>query len=216
MIAAIGLQAHSALASTCYGTAKKGRIEGAVPLPSDGPNFEAYSSLGVLLRRNYVHEKVRETVLAAYALLEKRIPEQIFVYGETGWPSGGDFSPHKTHQNGLSVDFMVPLRNRQGKAVEFPASVTNKFGYGLEFDAKGRLDELQIDFDAVALHLQALDEAAQKTGIRIRHVIIEPEYQGMLRAAPAWKNLSYPLYPHKVWIRHDEHYHVEFQISCKP
>jgi len=210
------LMSSPGLASTCFGTPKSGSIEGSVPLPSDGPNFKAYSSLGVLLRRNYVHEKVHDTVVAAYALLAKRLPGQSFVYGETGWPKGGDFYPHKTHQNGLSVDFMVPLRSQAGTAVEFPASVTNKWGYGLEFDTKGRLGELSIDFDAVALHLQALDEAAQKTGIRIRHVIFEPSYQGMLRAAPAWKSLSFPLYPNKVWIRHDEHYHVEFQIPCEP
>ncbi|WP_141733572.1 penicillin-insensitive murein endopeptidase [Oligoflexus tunisiensis] len=215
VLAALSLKSSPGPASTCFGTPSKGRIEGAVPLPSDGPNFKAYSYMGVVLRRNYVHEKVRDVVVDAYARLEKHVADQMFVYGETGWPKGGDFSPHKTHQNGLSVDFMVPVRTQQGKAVEFPASVTNKFGYGLEFDAKGRWEDLEIDFNAMALHLQALDEAAQKSGIRIRHVIFEPSYQGMLRAAPAWKKLSFPLYPHKVWIKHDEHYHVEFQIACK-
>jgi penicillin-insensitive murein endopeptidase len=216
LLAVFGFAASPIEASTCYGTPKKGRIEGAVALPTSGPNFKAYSLVGVTLRRNYVHEKVRDLVVAAYAILEKKLPDQTFVYGETGWPKGGDFAPHKTHQNGLSVDFMVPLRNAKGEAVEFPSSVTNKWGYGLEFDTKGRLGDLTIDFNAIALHLQALDEAAQKAGISIRHVIFEPEYQGMLRAAPAWKKLSFPLYPNKVWIRHDEHYHVEFQMDCKP
>lgn len=210
------LNSSQSSASTCFGTPKSGRIEGAVPLPAKGRNFTAYSSVGVLLRRNYVHKKVHDTVVAAYEILEKRLPTQSFVYGETGWPHGGNFYPHKTHQNGLSVDFMVPLRSESGKAVEFPASVANKWGYGLEFDAKGRLGEMMIDFSAVAKHLKALDEAAQKNGIRISHVIFDPAFQDMLRAVPEWKNLSFPLYMHKVWIRHDEHYHVDFQIPCEP
>ena len=162
LIVSVGIASRPSEASTCFGSPKKGRIEGAVALPTGGPNFKAYSLVGVTLRRNYVHEKVRDVVVAAYALLEKRLPDQTLVYGETGWPKGGDFAPHKTHQNGLSVDFMVPLRNPKGEAVEFPSSVTNKWGYGLEFDSKGRLGELTIDFNAIALHLQALDEAAQK------------------------------------------------------
>lgn len=203
-------------ASTCFGTPNNGRIEGAVALPTDGRNFKAYSLIGVALRRNFVDEKVRDVVVAAYELLEKRLPKVTFVYGETGWPKGGRFAPHKTHQNGLSVDFMVPVRNSKGEAVEFPSSVKNKWGYNLEFDANGRLDELRIDFNAVAMHLQSLEEVAKKSGILIRQVIFEPEYQDKLRAAPAWKNVGLTLYPKKVWIRHDEHYHVDFGVNCKP
>jgi hypothetical protein len=53
--------------STCYGTPSKGRIEGAVQLPESGSNFSAYTSLGVSLGRTYVHERVRDIVVAAYS-----------------------------------------------------------------------------------------------------------------------------------------------------
>jgi hypothetical protein len=67
--------------SICYGTVSKGRIENGVALPSSGPNFEAYSTLGVLAGRTYVHSDVAEIIAAAYSALEKATPKQQYVYG---------------------------------------------------------------------------------------------------------------------------------------
>ena len=87
-----------------------------------------------------------------------------FVYGETGWAGGGRFKPHRTHQNGTSVDFMVPVRNDAGASVPLPRGYGDRYGYDLEFDASGHL----LTFMAA-----------------------------------------------KPWIRHDEHYHVDFAVPCK-
>ena len=95
--------------STCFGSTADGSLENGWKLPSSGPNFEAYSSLGSLLGRTYVHSDVHDVVLTAYTALEEAAPDKVFVYGETGKKSGGEFDPHKTHRNGLSVDFMVPV-----------------------------------------------------------------------------------------------------------
>jgi murein endopeptidase len=76
------------------------------------------------------------------------------------WPSGGRIRPHRTHQNGLSVDFFVPVRNAQGKSVPLPISITNRLSYNIEFDISGKYV--------------------------------------------------------KPWVRHDEHYHVDFAVPCKP
>jgi len=40
--------------STCYGTAAKGKIAGAVQLPPSGKNFSAYNDAGVTLGRTHV------------------------------------------------------------------------------------------------------------------------------------------------------------------
>jgi penicillin-insensitive murein endopeptidase len=42
-----------------------------------------------------------------------------------------------------------------------PTSPLNNFGYGLEFDATGRLDDLRIDFEAIAEHIYQLERAAR-------------------------------------------------------
>lgn len=121
------------VASTCYGTVAQGLLEQCVQLPSQGANFEAYSSLGVRMGRTFVHAAVSEVVVDAYRALEQSAPGKLFVYGETGLTGGGPMPPHKTHQSGLSVDFMVPVLNAAGASVPLPGTLANKFGDSIEF-----------------------------------------------------------------------------------
>lgn len=204
--------------STCYGTVAKGRLESGVSLPSSGPNFTSYSSIAGAVGRTYVHSTVRAILVDAYRELEKSAPGARFVYGETGWKDGGRIRPHRTHQNGLSVDFMVPVRNGQGQSVDLPTSALNRFGYDLEFDRQGRLEELTIDFGAVAEHLYQLDRAARARGVGLALVIFDPPYLNRLFASPRGEYLKQHLkfMQGKPWVRHDEHYHVDFSIKCKP
>src|SRR6185436_11752783 len=104
-------------------------------------------------------------VAAAYQALESTAPGKVFVYGETGWRTGGRIRPHRTHQNGLSVDFMVPVLDANGRSVPLPTGPFNKFGYGIEFDAGGRFGQLAIDFPAIGEHLYQLHRAARARGI---------------------------------------------------
>jgi len=140
------------------------------------------------------------------------------VYGETGWLSGGRFRPHRTHQNGLSVDFFVPVRNKAGESVPLPTRATERFGYDLEFDAQGKLGELTIDFEALAEHLYQLQVSAAAKGAGIALVILDPPYLPLLFATRRGVYLreKVPFMKGRAWVRHDEHYHVDFRIPCKP
>jgi len=158
-VAAIACTAP-ARASECFGTVSKGRIEGSMVLPASGPNFSPYSHLGVALGRTHVHAQVAVIVAEAYASLASRTPETRYVYGETGLPSGGRFRPHRSHQNGLSVDFFVPVRDAAGRSVPIPTDVGDKWGYDIEFNADARWGEYRIDFPALAEHLYELHRAA--------------------------------------------------------
>ncbi len=205
-------------ASTCFGRVSEGRIEGAVALPRSGKNFDAYSGLGVTLGRTYVHEQVRAIVKDAYSRTQKAMPDKTFIYGETGWEKGGRFRPHRTHQNGTSVDFMVPVLDAQGKSVPLPGNAANKFGYDLEFDDQGRYENLTIDFAAIAEHLYQLSQAAKAHGSDLALVIFEHDWLPKLYATPrgAYLQKQVRFMQGKPWIRHDEHYHVDFAIPCKP
>ena len=204
--------------SVCYGTTSNGRLENGWKLPASGTNFSAHWTVGRLAGRSYVHSSVRPVVLEAYAELEKVLPERVFVYGETGWEEGGQFKPHKTHRNGLSVDFMVPVLDKEGRSVELPSSILNKWGYDLEFDSGGNLDELEIDFEAIAEHIYQLDMLAKKHGIGIWRVIFDPKLQPFLHDSPRWAYLmdNVQFSTQRSWVRHDEHYHVDFDVPCKP
>lgn len=203
--------------SVCFGTLSNGRLEGGVKLPEQGANFQSYSTVAGLAGRTYVHSRVARVVEDAYAELAKAMPDAVFVYGETGWPSGGRFQPHRTHQNGLSVDFFVPVRNAAGQSVPIPTSPTTRFGYDLEFDAQAKLGELSIDFAALAEHLHQLNLAAKKHKAPIARVIFDPAYFAPLFAAPKGPLIrNLPYMKGKPWVRHDEHIHVDFAIPCRP
>lgn len=204
--------------STCYGKVNSGHLENGVQLPRSGKNYSAYSDLGVSLGRTYVHSKVRDVVVGAYQALEQSAPGKSFVYGETGWKSGGQIRPHRTHQNGLSIDFMVPVIDHTGRSVPLPTSALNKFGYGINFDDQGRSGDLTIDFDAMAEHLNEIAIAAKQHNVGIALVIFDPSLAPMLfktkRGAPLQQTL--PWMKGKAWIRHDQHYHIDFSIPCAP
>lgn len=207
--------ASASAASTCHGTVNHGSIEDSVQLPDEGSNFTAYNTLGTAMGRNYVHSEVSAIMLDAYAKLERAAPAIPYVYGETGFVHGGRFRPHHTHQNGLSVDFFVPVRDREGKPARLPTSVTKRFGYGIEFDNNARYGEYSIDFAAMAEHLYQLDQAARARGHGIALVIFDTAYLPRLfdtPRGPALQRLNFM--KGKPWVRHDEHYHVDFAIPC--
>jgi len=204
--------------SVCYGTSSNGRLENGVQIPESGPNFSAYSSLGVAMGRTYVHSKVAQVITSAYASLAASDPDKKYVYGESGWRGGGRIRPHRTHQNGIAVDFMVPVLDTKGNSVRLPTGMLNKFGYGIEFDANARYENLTIDFEAIADHLYALDEAAKHSGIGISRVIFENAFISRLYTTKrgAFVKESIPFMQGEPWIRHDEHYHVDFSVPCRP
>ena len=204
-------------ASTCHGTVVSGSLEGGRRLPYSGENYRAYSLLGFLAGRTFVHQSVRDTMRDAYAQLSKSNPDLRFVYAESGWPWGGSFAPHKSHANGTAADFHVPVRTLDGQVSELPTSPFNQFGYSVEFDKAGQAGSYKIDFEAMALHLLALDRAATAHGIRIRRVIFDVDLQPRLAATAAgaqgMRRLGFN--KRQAWVRHDEHYHVDFDVACR-
>jgi penicillin-insensitive murein endopeptidase len=206
------------LASTCYGSISNGRLEEGRQLPARGSNYQAYSQLGVTLGRTYLHADVHSAVTQAYGALARAAPGKTFVYGETAFAGGGRIRPHHTHQTGTSADFMVPVVDRSGKSIPLPASPINKFGYAVEFDAEGKADGVRIDFEAMAEHLHQLAVAARNNGSGIERVIFDPVLMPRLFATARGKELQHtlPFMKTRPWIRHDEHYHVDFAVRCHP
>ena len=99
-----------------------------------------------------------------------------------------------------------------------PTSALNKFGYGIEFDKKGNYKEYKIDYEAMATHLAALYKEAQTASIGITRVIFDPDMQPDLFKAKDGEFIKTRMTfsKNQAWVRHDEHYHVDFDIPCKP
>lgn len=203
--------------SQCYGTVSNGSISESVQLPVSGENFESYSRVAHMMGRTYVHSTVHRIILDAYESLVETHPDKKFKYAETGFKHGGEMYPHRTHQNGLSVDFMVPVLNEKDESDYFPSNPFNRFGYDVEFDERGHYENLRIDFEAMGAHIVALHNAALEQGINIKKVILDPELQPYLFATSWGEYLKSQVTfsKNRVWVRHDEHYHIDFELPCR-
>ena len=204
--------------SVCYGTTSNGRLKDGVQLPTHGANFASYGMLPELAGRTYVHSAVRDVIIAAYETLESEQPGKVFKFAETGFKEGGLFKPHKTHRNGLSVDFIVPVTDSTGKSVYLSTHPFNKYGYGIEFDDKDRFEEYTIDYEALAAHIVALHKAALQKSIGIWRVIFDPKLSPNLYTTKygAYLKQYIPIPTKPSWVRHDDHYHVDFKVACEP
>lgn len=204
-------------ASQCYGRPGKGHLADGVQLPLQGANFSAYSTVAAGAGRTYLHATTAAIVVEAYARLNTSLPGKRYVYGETGLAAGGPFKPHRTHQNGLSIDFFVPVRDAGGLSVALPTQTQTRFGYDIEFDSGGAYKGFRIDFPALGEHLYQLDAAARRNGAGIGLVILDTQFLPMLFATTRgpWLRKNIPFMTGKPWVRHDEHYHVDFSLQCK-
>jgi penicillin-insensitive murein endopeptidase len=203
--------------SVCYGTTSNGSLKDGVQLPSEGKNFEGYSSIAALAGRTYVHTSVRDIVINAYKRLERAEPNKVYKYAETGFEEGGEFKPHKTHRNGLSVDFMTPVLDENKISVHLPTHPFNKFGYDIEFDDDDKYKEYSIDYIALAAHIVTLHKESKKMGFELWRVIFDPRLQTKLFNTKYGDYLKANIQFSKKrsWVRHDEHYHVDFLVPCK-
>lgn len=202
--------------SICYGTTSLGSLKNGVQLPQEGINYEGYSSIARLAGRTYVHSSVKKIIISSYKALEKEQPTKVYKYAETGFKEGGRFKPHKTHRNGLSVDFMTPVVNSKGKSVHLSTHPLNRFGYDIEFDKNDRYEDLKIDYEALAVHIVELHKASKSLGYDLWRVIFDPNLQPKLFKTKYGnylkRNVRFSTKP--SWVRHDEHYHVDFAIPC--
>ena len=189
-------------------------VNNAKRLPSYGSNFQTYSRALSLIGRTHVHSRLRPVLLESFHLLESREPQRTWVYAETGWKNGGNFWPHRTHRNGLCVDFIVPVIDKEtSDPTMLPLGIFNGYGYRLRFDADGIYKNYQIDFRSIILHLRALNETCGRHGLRIKRVILDPPLLSNLKNNAKYSLVANISFMEKhAWFPHDSHYHVDFEI----
>ena len=206
--------------STSKGTVSNGSLEHGQLFPFSGTNYHYFDTNSYLANRCFVHSQVKACVLDAYGKLEKIAPDRLFGIMECSNEHGGKISPHRTHQNGLSVDFMTPLL-KNGKPYT-DLDFAGAQHYLMNFDANGRYEEdlsVSIDFELMAQHLLTLIESAKNNGLTIEKVIWKMELRDELFATESGKKLQQsgiyittnltPL----INALHDDHYHVDFKVK---
>jgi penicillin-insensitive murein endopeptidase len=207
-------------ASKSTGTVSDGALENGRRFPKKGENYKYFSKLSyALFNRAWVHSKVLEITLQAYEECKTTCPYTKFLLMECSKKHGGRMWPHRTHQNGTSIDFGTPLL-KKGK----PYNRDNGYGlmhYAMSFDEHGVLignKKVSIDFETMAKHILALDRAARKNGMYIKKVILKLDLKDVFFATPSGKKVKEKgIYfaqnlPPVIDKVHDDHYHVDFEF----
>jgi penicillin-insensitive murein DD-endopeptidase len=206
--------------SISKGEVGNGSLINGKRLPYKGKNYKYFSPLSYhLLGRAHVNSRLYRTIQDAYTECERTCPGQKFRIMECSRKKGGKMKPHRTHQNGLSVDFMTPLikKGKQYKRLDR----TGIWHYLLKFDETGTLKrrkKVKADFEMIARHLLALDNSARKNGLKIDKVIFKIDMKGELFNTESGKELkSRGIYFAKALSDlidnlHDDHYHVDFKV----
>lgn len=208
----------SDIPSESIGTVSQGSLKNGKLMSFEGVNYRYFDTTSYLAGRAFVHSNLKNTLFNSYKELETLLPEQHFCLMECSNNEGGKISPHRTHQNGLSVDFMTPL-----KKDDKPYYSLDSLGaehYLLDFDEKGRYTKdttISIDFETLAQHIWILEQHARKNGLKISKVIFKTELKDELYASTYGKKLqSSTIYITKnlsplINSLHDDHYHVDFE-----
>ena len=206
--------------SISHGSVGNGELENAFLIPYSGANFRYFSPLSYyVLNNGYVNNKVHKTVKQAYKICESTCPDTKFRIMECSDRFGGKLLMHNTHQNGTSIDFALPKR-RHGHQFKW-LDWLGVWHYLLDFDDKGKLKlvpSIEIDFETMAKHILALDEAGKKNGVRVKKVILKIEMKDAFYKSKSGKEVkSRGIYfarvlPDLINNAHEDHYHVDFEL----
>ena len=207
---------HNSGVSKSLGKVHKGSLKNAYKLDWKLGNTVFFSKFSYyILGRAYVNSDVYHTIYNAHEALEKLHPKRKFIVMECSRKKGGRMYPHRTHQNGLSVDFFAPMI-KKNKSKHFKA--LGYYRYLLNFDNKGKRKNVEIDFDGMAEHILILEKYARMNNLRIKKVIFKTDLKDKLYATEHGKQLkksgiylAMNLTPQLNKL-HDDHYHIDFEV----
>ena len=204
--------------SIAKGKVNNGELINGRRFPYKGENYKYFSPLSfTCFNRAWVHSKVIEATLAAYKTCDSTCPNTTFLLMECSKKHGGRMRPHRTHQNGTSIDFGTPML-RNGKPYNFHHSF-GVFHYAMKFDDNGISainKNISIDFETMGKHILALDNAARKHGLYVKKVIFKIDLKDNLYQTKSGQEVKKrKIYFAKklsktIDIVHDDHYHVDF------
>jgi penicillin-insensitive murein endopeptidase len=210
---------NDSIESSSIGSVSRGKLENGSLIPFSGNNFIYFDTSSYLSGRAFTHSTVQKVILEGYKSLEDDGCKQTFSLMELSNEHGGKIFPHRTHQNGMSADFMMPLwANNQ---ISYKYDSLGVGHYLMDFDDHGRVsgdDEVSINFDLVAQHILELEKSARTNGMKIQKVIINTDLKDELFDTEHGKKLKnsgiYIVRGLEPLINdlHDDHYHIDFSF----
>lgn len=204
--------------SKSIGTVSNGKLENGCYLPFKGVNYKYFAKNSYLLGRCFINCSINSILVSTFKDLETSKPNRTFYLMEASNEKGGNISPHRTHQNGTSIDLMIPLiKNNE------PYTLLDTLGvehYLLNFNEKGEyVDDtsIKIDFETLALEIVTIEKNARLNNWKILKVILKTEYQKFIFST----KYSDQLKTSKIYFTqklekvindlHDDHIHIDFE-----
>jgi len=203
--------------SKSTGTVSNGGLAFGKLIPFFGDNYTYFDQQSYLAGRAFTSDAVKQVILDSYLVLQERRPNYHFRVMELSNKLGGKMTPHITHQNGMSVDFMMPKLMNNKPYVGLDNLGINH--YWLAFNDQGQYKKdtsISVDFNLIAQHILILQEQAGKQGMKISKVIKKVEYKDKLFDTFFGKKLKESgIYIVKnlsdfINALHDDHYHIDF------
>ena len=205
--------------SESIGSVSNGQLKNGTLIPFSGSNYSYFDSVSYLSGRAFTHRSVAKTLLTSFSSLDSLLPDRVFKIMECSNKHGGKIYPHRTHQNGMSIDLMMP-KKKDGQPYY---GLDNQGGnhYLLDFDNSGRYTKdssIIIDFDVLGKQLLDLQTSAKKSGLRIKKVILKMELRDELYASKHGQELKKSgIYITRnltpiINMLHDDHFHIDFEI----
>ena len=210
---------QDSVSTKSIGSVSNGKLENGTIIPFSGSNFAYFDTSSYLAGRAFTHQDVAKTIIGTFQYMEEQIDvKRTFKIMEFSNEHGGKMYPHRTHQNGLSVDLMMPLKKN-----EQPYYGLDDLGamhYLLDFNKKGQYIKdttISIDFEMVATEIMTLDRIARENGLKVSKVIFNTDLRDELFAT-TWGQIMMSNGPYVtrnlekvINDLHDDHFHVDFQ-----
>jgi penicillin-insensitive murein endopeptidase len=204
--------------SKSIGTVSNGKLENGCYLPYKGNNYKYFAKNSYLMGRCFINCAINSILVSTFKELETTLPNRTFYLMEASNEKGGKISPHRTHQNGTSIDLMIPLLKENQ-----PYTKLDSIGvehYLLNFNDKGEYKEdtsIKIDFETLALEILTIEKNARLNNWKISKVILKTEYQKFIFST----KYSDQLKTSKIYFTkklekvindlHDDHIHIDFE-----
>lgn len=210
---------QDSLETKSIGSVSRGSLENGTLIPFSGSNYRYFDTSSYISGRAFTHQTVAQIILNTFKTIEENGETRMFRVMEFSNKHGGKMFPHRTHQNGMSVDLMMPLM-KDGKPC-YELDDLGAMHYLLDFNEKGQYVEdttISIDFEQVASEIILMNNQARKLGMRIKKVIFNTDLRDELFSTSGGQifmssgpYITRNLEP-VINDLHDDHFHIDFEF----
>lgn len=147
---------QDSLKTKSIGSVSRGSLQNGTLIPFSGSNFMCFDTASYLSGRAFTHKLVAQTVINTFKTFELNGEKRKFSIMEFSNEHGGKMFPHRTHQNGMSADMMMPLQ--KGGKPYYGLDDLGAMHYLLEFNKEGQYindTAISIDFEMVCQRNQS-------------------------------------------------------------